>query len=69
MPPLFAGDIFLFGHSHIQVLEKNKSEVILCNPGSVSLPKGNLFSGFATFSENSLSLYKLDGKLIQEMKL
>lgn len=69
MPPLCANDIFLFGHSHIQLLEKNDNQVILCNPGSVSLPKGETPAGFAIFYEKALSLFQLDGHLIKEERL
>jgi putative phosphoesterase len=33
-------DVYLYGHTHIWMLEKNFRNVLLVNPGSTSLPKG-----------------------------
>ena len=44
-PPLHAGDVLLFGHTHIPIAEK-RDEIYCINPGSVSLPKGNSTRGY-----------------------
>lgn len=41
LPPLAAGDVLAYGHTHIPVAEK-RGEIFLFNPGSVSIPKGDL---------------------------
>jgi putative phosphoesterase len=45
-------DIVLFGHTHIQLIEK-EDKIILMNPGSISLPlfKGR-YVGFIDISDN-----------------
>ena len=68
--PQVAGiDVVFYGHTHVQVLEKNKSGIIVCNPGSVSLPKENSPAGFAVYEANKVSLYNLKGELLKEMNV
>ncbi|MBQ1710376.1 MAG: phosphodiesterase [Treponema sp.] len=54
--------IILYGHTHVSVLEKNDKGQIICNPGSVSLPKGGTEAGFAIYEDHKISLYNLTGK-------
>lgn len=68
LPPLTAGDIFLSGHTHIPVLE-HREGIILCNPGSISLPKGGSQPGFAIYTPEKLSLHTLDGAVYKELVL
>ena len=39
MKPQMA-DIYMFGHTHNYLVKKNNQGVVMCNPGSTSLPKG-----------------------------
>ncbi len=55
--PKSFGDIFLQGHTHIGVLEK-KDDLILANPGSVSLPKDGRHS-YMVMNEKGIRLYDL----------
>lgn len=55
--PASCGDIFLQGHTHIGVLEK-KENLILANPGSVSLPKDGRHS-YMVMNENGITLRDL----------
>jgi putative phosphoesterase len=41
LPPLAAGDVLAYGHTHIPVAEK-RGAIYLFNPGSVSIPKGDI---------------------------
>lgn len=41
LPPLAAGDVTAYGHTHIPVAEK-RGAIYLFNPGSVSIPKGDI---------------------------
>jgi putative phosphoesterase len=61
LPPLRRGDIFFSGHTHVQSLETNSDGIIICNPGSVSLPKDNAPAGFAVYNPESLALYDIAG--------
>ena len=55
--PKSCGDIFLQGHTHIGVLEK-KENLILANPGSVSLPKDGRHS-YMVMNEKGITLRDL----------
>lgn len=55
--PASCGDIFLQGHTHIGVLEK-KENLILANPGSVSLPKDGRHS-YMVMNEKGITLRDL----------
>ncbi len=57
--------LLLYGHTHVSVLEKIEEGLIVCNPGSVSLPKGGTQSGFAIYENKKISLYNMQG---QELK-
>jgi putative phosphoesterase len=59
LPQLRRGDIFFSGHTHIQTLETNGDGIIICNPGSVSLPKDKTPAGFAVYTSESLALYDI----------
>ncbi|WP_251158837.1 phosphodiesterase [Caniella muris] len=39
LPPLQPGSAFLYGHTHVKVLEEVEGGVTVFNPGSVSIPK------------------------------
>ena len=52
------GDIILSGHTHISLLEK-KEERVFCNPGSISIPKGNTIPSYGILTENKLELKAL----------
>lgn len=64
--PQHPGDIFLQGHTHIGVLEK-KDNLILANPGSVSLPKDGRHS-YMTMDEKGIRLIDLlDDSIVKEI--
>lgn len=60
LPPLAPGDIFLSGHTHIQGVQRTDGGILLCNPGSASLPKGESPPGFAILEDGTASLRALD---------
>ena len=47
LPPLPTGSVILSGHTHLPVLTEQDGRVYL-NPGSISIPKGDLPASFAT---------------------
>ena len=61
LPPLSKNDIALFGHIHEQQLYKTKGGVLVCNPGSPSLPKNDSCAGFAVYENGCITLYDIDG--------
>ncbi|MCQ2591369.1 MAG: phosphodiesterase [Treponema sp.] len=65
--------IVFYGHTHVSILEKNGEGTIVCNPGSVSLPKGGTEAGFALLElgseKNTLSLCSMDGNILKTISL
>lgn len=74
--PKFQGSgIFFYGHTHVSVLEKNQTGVVVCNPGSISLPKGGTQAGFAVLEtkcagnvNHKISLYNIEGKVLKNLE-
>lgn len=61
-------DIFLSGHTHIPILEKEKSRIIV-NPGSISIPKGGSRESFMIYENRKFSLCDFEGNAIKELSL
>ena len=55
MPPLPITTIFVQGHTHLPVLERNGEGRILFNPGSISLPKGGNPKTFGFFDGKTIT--------------
>jgi len=73
-------DVYLYGHTHVWMLEKNFRDVLLVNPGSTSLPKGGNPPTFGLYESTPangsapahirFSIHKLDdGKEIKSFEL
>lgn len=74
-PLVNENSVILYGHTHVSVLEKNANGSIICNPGSISLPKGNTQAGFAVLQTkdeknqyHKISLYNLDGEELSSLE-
>lgn len=67
LPPKSGWDIFLYGHTHIPVLEYDKQHRIICNPGSVCLPKNGSCKSFAVYQDGNIALYDLNGNVIKSL--
>lgn len=61
--------VIFYGHTHVPVLEKNSSGILVCNPGSTSLPKDNSEPGFAIYENKGVTLFNLDGKILKTASL
>ncbi|XBS68645.1 phosphodiesterase [Acerihabitans sp. KWT182] len=58
-PPLRAGDVLVYGHTHIPQAEK--SEGVFCfNPGSVSLPKGGFPPSYGLLESGVLRVVSIE---------
>ena len=64
--PFSGVDVFLSGHTHVQVLEK-KDNLVVCNPGSISLPKADSPAGYATYEDRKLSLFDMESHRLKEL--
>jgi putative phosphoesterase len=63
LPYLNPGDVLLSGHTHIYTAEKEKG-IFLCNPGSVSIPKGGNPPAYGLIQDDTFSVHTADGKAI-----
>ncbi|MEF3089913.1 YfcE family phosphodiesterase [Enterobacter sp. 10-1] len=59
LPPLCAGDVLVYGHTHIPVAEK-RGDIFLFNPGSVSIPKGGFPASYGLLEGDRLQVLALD---------
>lgn len=66
LPPLAAGDVLAYGHTHIPVAEQ-RGDVFLFNPGSVSIPKGGFAASYGMLEDDRLQVFALnDNQVIAE---
>lgn len=63
LPPLGAGDVLVYGHTHLPVAER-RGEVIHFNPGSVSIPKGGHVASYGILDENVLRVIALNDQRV-----
>ena len=71
-PPLQPGDLLLYGHTHVPMVEKDEKTGILClNPGSVSIPKRGSERGYLLLDpeREEVTHYALGGKLLGQYPL
>lgn len=60
--------VFLSGHTHLWVLEQ-KEDVVVCNPGSITLPKENRPHTFATYEDGQLFVKDLEGQVLAHLTI
>ena len=65
LPPN-CGEVFIQGHTHIPILNKNRDKII-ANPGSVSRPRGVDFRCYIILDEEKIELKTLDGKTVKQI--
>lgn len=69
LPALSAGDVLVYGHTHIPVAEK-RGDILHFNPGSVCLPKGGYPASYGMLDENHLCVMALnDGQVIAQSEI
>ncbi len=54
LPPLSAGDVLVYGHTHV-ALDTVAGDVRCLNPGSVSIPKQNTGHGYIIFENGEFT--------------
>ena len=67
IPAIAKAGIAFYGHTHVQVLEKNADGIIVCNPGSVYLPKGETPDAFAVYENSCVTLYDIEGNPLKQL--
>ncbi|WP_409306937.1 phosphodiesterase [Pectobacterium sp. B1J-3] len=60
LPPLNAGDVLAYGHTHIPIAEQREG-IYHFNPGSVSLPKGGYAASYGMLEDDVLYVLPLLG--------
>ncbi|QLX24669.1 phosphodiesterase [Citrobacter freundii] len=63
LPVLNAGDMLIYGHTHLPVAEK-RGDIYHFNPGSVSIPKGGFTASYGILDDNVLSVMALNDQSI-----
>lgn len=66
LPPLSAGDVFCYGHTHVPVAEK-RGNIYVLNPGSISLPKENSPHTYGVLEGNQFCIKDLSGHVYKEI--
>ena len=59
-------DFFFYGHTHLWKLEQTEQTVV-CNTGSITLPKGGNEPTFAVYEDGSVTVYRLDGTPLKHL--
>ena len=62
LPPMKAGDILLYGHTHVPACEESGGYVYM-NPGSVSIPKNGTPRGYMTLDGTDFTWKTLEGEV------
>jgi hypothetical protein len=63
LPALAAGDVLVYGHTHIPVAEK-RGEIFHFNPGSVSIPKGGFAASYGVLEGDYLQVLALNDQQV-----
>lgn len=63
MPPLAAGDVLVYGHTHIPVARR-QGAIYHFNPGSVSIPKGGYAASYGMLDGNMLQVLELGSQRV-----
>ena len=56
LPKLYGVNYFFYGHTHVSQIVK-KDDLIICNPGSCSLPKDGKAPSVVIYNDGKLELY------------
>ncbi len=61
-------DILLYGHTHINKLEKI-NDYIVGNPGSISIPKENTKNSFMVIEDSCITVYSLENEILHRLEI
>lgn len=67
-PPFCAGDVLLYGHTHIWQAERVEGHICL-NPGSPAIPKGGNPPTYGVLEGEAFSVRTMDGAAIGQIAL
>lgn len=63
-PGISQNDLFLFGHIHLPIAEKQQ-DIYIGNPGSCSLPKANNPPSYGILTDDKFTIYDFQQNVIQ----
>ncbi len=63
LPPLSEGDMLLSGHTHIPDAQVSAEGILLCNPGSLALPKDNHPPTYGLLEKDAFSVLTDQGEV------
>ncbi|MDF2924471.1 MAG: yfcE2 [Paenibacillaceae bacterium] len=66
LPHLSPGDVFIQGHTHVPVAEK-RGEVIVLNPGSITLPKENNPRSYGVMEGTGFRIKDFSGNILKQI--
>lgn len=66
LPPCKTGSVFFYGHTHIWKAEKQKG-IVICNPGSVAIPKNGNPPTFAFYEQGKIFIRDLENQILTEI--
>lgn len=69
MPYLSEGDVFIYGHTHIPVIEKNDKGITFINSGSISIPKGGSSNSYGILENDIFTIKTLNGEEVLKAKI
>lgn len=72
LPPIQAGDILIYGHTHLWQAERMEAEgigtITVINPGSVSIPKGGNPPTFGLLQGKTFQIRTFEQEIIKEIE-
>ncbi|RCX11242.1 hypothetical protein DFR58_12615 [Anaerobacterium chartisolvens] len=68
LPSLSAGDVLIYGHTHVPKAEK-KGNIFIINPGTITLPKENSPNSFGVLEENVFKIKDFKGRVFKQIAL
>lgn len=68
LPPMKADDILLHGHTHVLRAER-KGDILILNPGSVSIPKDGNPPTYAVLENGVFSIRDFEGNTVKEITI
>ena len=68
LPPMKKGDVLLHGHTHVPRAER-KGDILILNPGSVSIPKEGNPPTYAVLEDGLFSVKDFEGKTVKEITI
>jgi putative phosphoesterase len=68
LPKLKAGDVFVYGHTHIPKAEK-VNQIFIINPGSITFPKENNPNSYGVLQNNIFEIRDLNGIILKKITI